>query len=307
MLKSKAFPAAIVIPALLFLAGCSEIPVGTKNTILMDTFVSVEIKDSLDKNLKNQILNKTISRMRSLTKGFNYFGDESELARINSLKPGEELLLSDEMFAVLKTSRDIFAKTGGAFDVAMGKGDWKLDEKKHAIVIEESGVKINLGGIAKGFIVDEGIKVLKDALVRNAIINAGGDMYCMGQGTDAKGWKIGIRDPVNTKKVIASFNVRDRGVATSGGYERFTKSENGKYSHIIDPKTGEPIKIITRSVTVVADDCATADALATALYVLGPKKGLALIEILKKTECVIIDTDGKFYVSSGLTDLISTE
>ncbi|MBL7157377.1 MAG: FAD:protein FMN transferase [Candidatus Omnitrophica bacterium] len=303
MFKTKIVPAAIIL-MLTLLPACSKMPVGAKNTILMDTFVSVEIKDSLDKNLKNQILNQAISRMRSLTKRFNYFGDESELARINSLKAGEELLLSEEMFAVLKTSEDIFTKSGGAFDVAMGNGGWKLDEKKHAIVIEKNGVKINLGGVAKGFIVDEGIKVLKDALVRNAIINAGGDMYCMGAGSDKRGWRVGIRDPKNKQKIIASFNARDKGVATSGGYERFTKSENEKYSHIIDPKTGEPIKVTTRSVTVLADDCATADALATALYVLGPEKGLALIETLENTECVIIDANSKFYVSSGLKNLI---
>lgn len=307
MLKSKTFLAAILIPALLFLAGCSQIPSDTKNTILMDTFVSIEIKDTLNKNLKNQTLAKTAERMKDLAEKFDYFSDKSELAKINNLKAGEELFLSGEMLELLAFSQEMFKRTGGAFDVTMGKGGWTLDPQKRAIIIGMSGVKIDLGGIAKGFIVDEGIKVLKNAGVSNAIINAGGDMYCMGAGSDKSGWRVGIRDPKNKQKVIASLNVRDRGVATSGGYERFTKTENETRSHIIDPQTGEPIKIITRSVTVLANDCATADATATALYVLGPEKGLALIETLSNTDCVIISTDGNFHVSSGLKDLIRTE
>lgn len=284
------FASAIAI--LLLLSGCSSPAPYAKDITLMDTFLRVEIKDALTTIQKSQAADKAISRMKELEERFNYFADNSELTRINRLKEGEELLVSPEMFKVLRTSKILNRETLGAFDVTMGLNNWILDEKNKKIRFKKDDVKINLGGIAKGFIVDEGIKVLKEEGVKNALINAGGDMYCMGEGSGG-GWKIGIRNPKNPSKVITALRVKDKGVATSGGYER--------PSHIIDPRTRRPVKPITKSVTLVAGDCMTSDGLATALYVLGPQEGLSLINGIDGVECVIVDEKGDFYTSAGLT------
>lgn len=291
---------AVIISLLVLLSGCTN-PAGyKKDIILMGTFVRIEIADNLPGDSKEKAVSRAIEKMRELEKHFNYYLPTSELTRINKLKKREMLSLSQEMFKVLKTSRDISGMSGGAFSVSMGDLDsWVLDEKKKAIVFKKEGVKIDLGGIAKGFIVDEGISVLRKNGISNALVAAGGDLYCMGGGPGGNGWKIGIRSPEDSRKIVAAFTTRDKGVATSGDYER--------PSHIIDPRTTRPVEKKSRSVTVVANDCMTADALATALYVLGPEDGLSLIEGIRGAECVIIGEDGEPHISSGFGQINLTK
>ncbi|MGB2705918.1 MAG: FAD:protein FMN transferase [Candidatus Omnitrophota bacterium] len=214
----------------------------------MDTFVRVEVRGGLNKKLAGEAIDNAISRMK-------------KLAASPRTLPGPATQ------KVLKESEQLKKLTNGAFDVKF-----------------EGGGKINLGGIAKGFIVDEGIKVLKEHGVKRALINAGGDMYCMGE------YKIGIRDPKDRRSVIATLSVCDKGIATSAAYERGT--------HIIDPRTGRPVEKKFKSVTVIAETCMRADGLATALYVLEPREGLSVIEGIDDTECFIIDETGATYVSS---------
>jgi thiamine biosynthesis lipoprotein len=277
-----------IIAIFLFFPACSKPAQYTKTAIFMDTFVRIEINDNLSAEKKKNAFDKTIVRMKELEKRFDFFSGDSELTKLNDLiaqrdkseDKVELLQLSPELAEVLTRAEGFRELTGGAFDVRMGKKD-----------------KINLGGIAKGFIVDEGVKVLKNSNIKNALINAGGDMYCMGNGL-GEGWRIGIRDPGNSQRVMARFRVRDKGVATSGNYER--------PSHIIDPRTGRPIEEILRSVTVVAADSMTADALATALYVLGPADGLVVIKRIDGAECAIVE-GGKVHISEGFPQIALTK
>jgi len=177
--------------------------------------------------------------------------------------------ISPEMRKILKRAEEIRKLTKGAFDIRVGPGG-----------------KINLGGIAKGFIVDEGISILRKEGVLEALINAGGDMYCMGT------YKIGIRAPRPARKIIATLSVTDKGLATSGSYER--------QAHIIDPRTGVAAPETKKSVTVMADDCMTADTLATALYVLDTEEGLSVIKKFPGAECVIVEDDGEIRASGQM-------
>ncbi|MBN1354499.1 MAG: FAD:protein FMN transferase [Candidatus Omnitrophica bacterium] len=270
----------------------------SKNLILMDTFVHLEIRGRLDNKAASGAFAKVTERMRELEKKFDYYADDSELTKINKLNVGEKFRVSPDMLRVLKASLEMYQKTGGAFDVALGKRGWVLDEDDKAVILSNDNVKIDLGGIAKGFIVDEAVKILKKQGVRTALINAGGDMYCMGMG-QTEGWKIGIRDPRTRGDVIGSFSVSDKGVATSGDYER--------PSHIIDPKNSAPMRSALKSSTVVAVDCMTADALATALFVLDTSEGLKLIEKTDNAECVIVDEDGRVHKSSGFGQISLTK
>ncbi|UCD55838.1 MAG: FAD:protein FMN transferase [Candidatus Omnitrophota bacterium] len=270
----------IIIWLFVFLCGCSKVTPYTKDVLLMDTFVRIEIVDNLPIGRKRQALDSAVARMKELERRFDYFSEDSELSKLNSLKEGEKISLSPEMGKVFREAESLRKMTGGAFDIRGGPDK-----------------KINLGGIAKGFIVDEGIKVLKESGVKNALINAGGDMYCMGEGASERGWKIGIRSPEDSRRIIARFTVRDKGTATSGEYER--------PSHIIDPRRGLPVEKALRSVTVVAGDCITADGLATALYVLGPREGLSLIERIDGAECFIID-NGDTHISEGFPQIALT-
>lgn len=283
-----------ILAALLCATGCSGRAPLAKDILIMDTFVHIEIRDSNASNLKAQAVDKAAGRMRDLERRFDAFKKGSELAAINSLKVTESLAVSPEMFAVLKLSKGLCEKSNGAFDITTGQADnWSLDEANKTLSIKKEGVKIDLGGAAKGYIVDEGIRVLKESGVTNGLINAGGDLYCMGEGAQPGGWRIGIRDPRNKKEIIGAFTVSDKGVATSGVYER--------PSHIINPATGKPRETALKSVTVIADTCMEADALATALFVMDTSDGLALTEGTEGAECVmIIGENGLKHASSGM-------
>jgi len=250
----------IALAALLFLPGCSGGASYTKDILLMDTFVRIELKGAMSVALKKKAADKAASQMQELARRFDYFREDSELSKGVS---------SPEMRKILKRAEEIRKLTKGAFDIRIGPGG-----------------KINLGGIAKGFIVDEGISVLREEGAQDALINAGGDMYCMGT------YKIGIRAPRDPREIMATLNVTNKGLATSGGYERG--------AHIIDPRTGEATPETRRSVTVIADDCMTADALATALYVLGTEEGLSIIENLPEADCVIVEDDGEVCASDQM-------
>lgn len=294
MLRIKKILAITLIS--IFLSGCHREISEKKEFILMDTFVVIQIEDSLKRDFKDNVIRKVMERMKELEQEFSYYSENGELARINNLKKGKKMVLSDEMLSVLKFAKDLCVKTDRAFDVTLGRGSWMLDINKKTISLKKDSVKLDLGGIAKGYIVDEGIRVLRDLGVNNAIINAGGDLYCMGGGPYGYGWKIGVKDPVNQHNIIASFIVRNKGVATSGNYER--------PNHIIDPRKKIPVSVSGRSVTVIADDCMTADGLATALYVMGPEDGISFIEGIDGVECLIVE-DGKCNTSSGWDRAVS--
>ena len=253
------------------LSGCSrEIP-NVKIIPLMDTFVRLEVRDMPGNGSWAAPLEKAAGRMRALEKRFNYFDGDSELAKLNSAKLAETDALSPEMRRVLQKAEELRVLTKGAFDVRIGPEG-----------------KIDLGGIAKGFIVDEGIRVLRKNGIKSAIINAGGDMYCMGDR-----YNIGIKDPLDAENIIATFSVKDKGVATSANYER--------PGHIVDPRTGKSALKKVKSATVIANDCMTADGLATALYVLSAEEALALADGLGNVECAIIDGRDKLYFSQGFS------
>ncbi len=173
------------------------------------------------------------------------------------------------------------------------------------IGFKKDGMSINLGGIAKGYIVDKAILHLKKRGIRSALINAGGDIYCLGKKDNGEKWNVGIRHPSKKNAVIGTLALADKAVATSGDYEKFFMLNEKRFSHIINPKIGYPVNNRVIQVTIVADTCIEADALATALMVMGKEKGLELIEKLPNTEAVIIEGKLEISYTSGLKESIN--
>lgn len=161
-----------------------------------------------------------------------------------------------------------------------------------------AGFRIGLGGIAKGYGIDAAMKVLMQHNIRNAVVNVGGDMSILGK-KQGKPWPIGIAHPRHKEHALAELNLSNVCVVTSGDYERFFEQDGVRYHHILDPRTGYPSKGCITA-TVVASHAEYADALATALCVLGPEKGLALIEKLPRVEAIMVGLDGKAAASKGL-------
>ncbi len=165
-----------------------------------------------------------------------------------------------------------------------------------------TGTRIGLGGIAKGYGVDRAMRVLLDHGVRHGVVNAGGDMKVLGTNF-GKAWEVAIKHPRDENRALAVLRLSNTCLVTSGDYERFFLKDGKRYHHIIDPRDGRPATGAISS-SVVAQDAAFADALATALCVLGPQRGLAIIEQLPRVEALIVDLEGEVHASSGLAPMV---
>jgi thiamine biosynthesis lipoprotein len=260
----------------------------------------------------------------------------SDVSRINAAAGnGEWIAVSRDSFTVLEKSLWIAKESHGAFDITVGafKGLWKFDEDndgslpKRADVLRQrklvdyrgllldaagsrarlarAGQSITLGGIAKGFVVDHAVAELRAAGLVDFVMQAGGDLYAAGKHGDRE-WKVGIQDPRasthDERSVDTSFallSLTDSAFNTSGDYERFILKDGKRYHHILDPRTGYPVTG-TRSVTVLASTSFLADTLDTAVFVLGAREGMRLIESMPGVEAVIVDAKNEVHVSRGL-------
>jgi FAD:protein FMN transferase len=273
----------------------------------MGTILTLELEAS-DGERASRIIGKCWSEAERLEKVFSRYDPASELSRINREAGIGPIAISSEMLAVLSRAVELSRLTGGAFDVSVGplmavwgffperegrspsrdeielalsRVGWEnidLDRNKQTVRFIAPGLEIDLGGLAKGYVVDRLAALLAAEGVENALVNAGGDIYGLGRHPEGRGWRIGVEQPRREGEVLAVLELEDRAVATSGDYRNYFIHSGRRYSHIIDPRTGEPAQTGVVESTVLAPDCLTADGLATALFVLGPERGLEILE-----------------------------
>jgi len=319
----------IAFICLFLLTGCSPAKEYDRSFLLMGTVVNVKTQKSQDSKVA---VEKAIRKMYELDGVFNRFSTESELCRINNSKSKERIEVSNDIYTLLNLAIELNKKTYGAFDVTIGPlekawgfynkesathpdmekikallkstgmNNLLFDKSKKEIQFENAEMELDFSAIAKGYIVDEAIKILRESGIDSALIDAGGDVYCLGK-KGKRDWVIGIRDPRNKREILAKLNLSDRAVATSGGYENFIVLDGEKYPHIIDPRTGFPVSNNVISATVIAEDCATADGLSTVFFILNPEQSLDIAEREEEIDCVIIALEKgnlRFIVSSGI-------
>ncbi len=269
------------------------------------------------------------SRMSDHIEGSEVFrlNEASGKALAKSAKSTPALPVSPDTMAVLQEAMQASRLTAGAFDVSYAalKGPWAMKgDGPHRVPKREEitkalafvgykgihldpqsgtvrlrpGMRLDLGGVAKGYALDIASKVLKDSGFPNHIVYGGGDLSISGRRPDRR-WRIGIQDPGKQGEYFAVLSVTDMAVVTSGDYERFMEKNGRRYAHIIDPRTGRPAHGL-HSVTVVADRAVYADAMATGLFVMGLAKGKALVERLPGTEALFVTDRGKVILTSGL-------
>lgn len=322
---------ALFLISLLMLTGCKKDTMIEETRLMMGTIVNIKVPYVYNKDIK-EIMNKSFSRIKNIERLLNRFDKDSQVSSINRLGLEDELKLDPETVFVLKRSLELNRLTDGAFDITISplvelwgfyeqKGDLPSGEEirkilpyigSENILLKEAGtirvlrqgVKIDLSGIAKGYAVDEAIRVLKENGIENGLVEAGGDMYCLGRGPKKSPWRIGIMHP-RKDELLGALTVSDKAVATSGDYQKFFIKDKKRYSHIIDPRTGYPISDIPASVTVIANDCITADGLATAISVMGPTDGLKFIEEFNDVEAIVVSDlkdELKIDASSGIKD-----
>ncbi len=298
--------------------GCGQ-KFPSKKEFLMDTEVEIVLPQGSEEDFV-----AAFNEIKRIEKLMDVHNPESEISRVNRLASKEVVQIGEEIFEILKESVEYSVLTSGAFDVSIRplsalwgeRGRLKeapalkeienkrslvnykdiiLDERKGTVRFGKEGMAIDLGGVAKGYALDRVIKALKKKGVKEALVNVGGDVRVMGE----KVWKIGLQHPRKENEVLAVIRLKDQAIATSGDYQRYFIKEGKRYHHIINPETGYPA-VECISVTIIGPSAIQTDILATGVFSLGPERGMKLIEFLKNVEGLIIDAQGKVFLSSGL-------
>ncbi|MFW0861215.1 MAG: FAD:protein FMN transferase [Dethiobacter sp.] len=307
------------------LLGCPKRLVRTE--FLMDTVVETMIYTANIKAGENALAAASSEAVR-LEAILDRHRAGSELKAINLLAGKEPLSVSADTFANISLALEVGRLSSGSFDLtvapllelwgfATGKTivpsqqelakvlplvDYRrvrLTEEGMQVFLENDGMKLDLGGIAKGYIVDKAVEVLQAAGISSGTVDAGGDIRVIGSKPDGSPWRIGIRHPRERRELVAIVELRDEAIVTSGDYERYFTVAGQRYHHLLDPQTGMPARGLT-SVTIVAPNAFTADVYSTAVFVMGQERGMALVESLPELEAIIITEDGQIHLSSGL-------
>jgi len=313
----------LALPALAQWHGDTQAVMGTR--VHVEFFYDTEVAHGL---AAETLLANVMAEMHRIDHAFSPYKSTSELSRLNREAPSGWVMVSDELLSLLEKSRQVSTMTGGAFDItyasvgryydyregvapddatiaeAVAAIDYRyveIDTEGSRVRYGHPKVYVDLGGIAKGHAVDRGVQLLREAGVSQASVSAGGDSRILG---DRRGqpWTVGIAHPRKEGEMSALLPLEDTAVSTSGDYERFFERDGVRFHHILDPATGRSADGAW-SVTILGDDATLTDALSTSVFVLGPEKGLALIDRLPGIDAIIIDPQGKLRFSADLDSL----
>lgn len=267
-------------------------------------------------------------RVVELERMISSWDPNSETSRVNLNAGISPQKVSFELFELVQRSLKISHVTNGVFDVSFASIDkvWNfnktytevpdsteikssvalidyqnivLNAQDTTIFLKEKGMKIGFGAIGKGFAAEEAKKIMIENGATSGVVNAGGDLCAWGEKSQENAWTIGIQDPDHKGNILMSIPARDCAVVTSGNYEKFVTINGIDYCHIIHPKTGWPARNM-KSVTIICPNAELADGLATSVFILGSKEGMALINQLEGVEAIIIDSHNELFFSHNI-------
>jgi thiamine biosynthesis lipoprotein len=294
-----------------------------RDEAIMGTEVRVELWSN-DRAAGEAAIDAVMAEMHRIDRAMSPHKPDSELSRINREAATRPVPLSDEMFGLISRAIDFSNLSGGAFDItfagvgqlydyrlgikpsdemlarareSVGYQHLVLDASAKTLRFARHGVRIDLGGFAKGHAVDNCVAILKRLGIVNASVAAGGDSHVMGD-RGGRPWTIGIRDPRRPGEVVAVLPLDEVSISTSGDYERFFEEDGVRFHHLIDPKTGRSPSDL-RSVTILAADGLTTEGLSKCLFVMGLEQGMRLIESQPGVDAVVVDASGALHYSSG--------
>ncbi len=295
-----------------------------REAAIMGTRIAVEVWHE-DAGRAEAAIDAVIAEMHRIDELMSHYKPESQLSRINRDAATAPVKVDAELAGLIARALEFSELSGGAFDITYASVGYLYDYRerrhpseaqiqaalpainwRHVVVDREAstvhflmpGVRIDLGGIAKGYAVDSAVQILRDHGIRNGTVTAGGDSRILG---DRRGrpWVVGIRHPDDPNRVIARIPLEDAAISTSGDYERYFDEGGVRYHHIIDPRTGKsPVGV--RSVTVIGPNATLTEGLTKSVFVMGPERGLALIDTLDDVDAVIVRSDGRVFYSKGL-------
>ena len=291
---------------------------------IMGTRIYVELWDD-DRIHGDAAIDAVMDNMRRIDELMSHYRPDSQLSQINIHGAVEPVVVDTELFDLIKTSIHFSEITEGAFDITYASVGYLydyprhvhpteaeikaalpgvnyrnllLDPERHTVRFAREGMRIDLGGIAKGYACDQGVEILKRFGIAHAMIMAGGDTRLLG---DRRGrpWIVGIRNPDDKNRIVLSMPLADVGISTSGDYERFFDEGGVRYHHIIDPKTGKSPNGV-RSVTIIGPTATDTEGWSKGVFIKGPVEGIRLIEQYPQMDAVVVDRNGKVWYSKGL-------
>lgn len=274
---------------LVFFSGCGGPALFKENRFLMDTLGEISCF-SPDRAKALEAMDEAFREIGRIERLFSRYDGLSEISKINRMAGKRGVRVSPETFGIIERSIYYSRISKGSFDITVAplkKGRYKdiiLDKDASTVRFLDEDMKIDLGGIAKGYAVDRAKDVLSSHGIENALVDLGGNIFALGSPPGKDGWQIGIQHPTDKDAVIHRLELKDRAVATSGNYER--------PSHILDPVTGAPVTG-PLSVSVVADSAEMADAFSTAIFVMGTDYGVKLARTVKDVRVFIFDKNLK--------------
>ena len=296
----------------------------------LDTEISLKVYGSK----REEVLKKLENKINELDELLSTGKDSSEVSRLNNTG---KAVLSETSNSLVKKSLELNKQTGGLFDITLsplmdlwgfpsktdkvpsdkeikeplknvGSDKIIFDEATGEISFKNKGMKIDFGGIGKGYITDELVKILTEEKVESAIINLGGNVFGFNKKPDGSLWNVAIRDPNEPENYMAAVKLEDSAVITSGGYERYFEEGGKIYHHILNPKTGKPSDSDLKSVSIVSKDGTLADALSTSLFIMGEKKAIEYWKTKGKNfDIIILTEDNRLLVSEGVSDRIVSD
>jgi thiamine biosynthesis lipoprotein len=292
---------------------------------IMGTRITVELW-SEDKAKTEEAIDAVLDEMRHIDDSMSTYKPTSEVSQVNAKAADGPMKISKELFDLLMTAKEYSVITDGAFDITYASVGYMYDFRKHVrpseaqiskalpavnylhvlldpknqtVQFSQKGVRIDLGGIAKGYSVDRGIDVLKTRGFTRAYVSAGGDSRIIGD-RFGKPWMVGIRDPRKGEgEVIKRVPLIDAAISTSGDYERFFDEDGVRYHHIIDPHTGHSASKV-RSATVIGPYATRTDGLSKTAFVLGPEKAMEIYNRIDDIDAIIVKLDGSVIFSKGI-------
>jgi thiamine biosynthesis lipoprotein len=318
----RCFAAAVTLLMLLPAAARAEWQL--REAAIMGTRIEVEVWHE-DAAAAAAAIDAVIAEMHRIDALMSHYKPDSQLSRVNRDAAAGPVAVDPELAALVERALGFSGMTAGAFDIsyasvgylydyrehrrpdeagiraALPAVDWRqviVDREASTIRFGRPGMRIDLGGIAKGYAVDRGIAILRRHGIANGSVTAGGDSRILG---DRRGrpWVVGIRHPDDRERIIARIPLEDAAISTSGDYERYFDEDGVRYHHIINPATGRSATGV-RSVTVIGPEAVLTDGLSTGLFVLGPERGLALVDARDDVDAVIVRDDGRVLYSKGL-------
>ena len=298
----------------------------SRSELALGSFCTVTLYEQGSRAVYNDIF----TRIREIENLMSVNIPSSDISRINAAAGIEPVQVHEETFKVIERALFFAQLSGGAFDPTIGPVvslwdingknphipsqeeidkmlpliNWRnveLDAGSNSVYLTRRGMAMDLGAIAKGYAADETAIVIKNAGIKRALIDLGGNILIIGEKTDKKLWGVGIQNPLEDRgSVIGVLHISGKTVVTSGVYERFFEKDGKRYHHLFDPSHGYPARNGLLSVTLITDVSMDADALSTSVFVLGYEKGLSLLKTLADTEAVFVFEDKSIRTTDGV-------